>query len=132
MVSAGQPRPAAEALARRAAELGIALWRPGRDYVYESRDVGPFCYAGPRGFRVSLDGREEVVSKSEDDAGSRHREDVEAGERRQRLTSLDATEVALEPPEDAEAGGCYAPSERGVSHSDTRSALPIVLRYREV
>jgi len=76
VVSAGQPRPAAEALARRAAELGIALWRPGRDYVYESRDVGPFCYAGPRGFRVSLDGREEVVSKSEDDAGSRHRAEV--------------------------------------------------------
>jgi dihydrofolate synthase/folylpolyglutamate synthase len=53
-VSAGQSRPAAEILARRAAQLGIPLWRPGRDYVYESRDVRPFCYEGPDGFRVSL------------------------------------------------------------------------------
>jgi dihydrofolate synthase/folylpolyglutamate synthase len=67
-VSAGQPRAAADVLARRAAELGIPLWRPGRDYVYESRDVGPFCYAGPRGFRVSLREREEVVGGGEDGA----------------------------------------------------------------
>jgi dihydrofolate synthase/folylpolyglutamate synthase len=52
-VSAGQPRAAAEVLSRRAAELGIPLWRPGRDYVYESRDVRSFCYEGPDGFRVS-------------------------------------------------------------------------------
>src|SRR5438270_1575104 len=47
-VSAGQPREAAEVLQRRAAELGIPLWRPGRDYRFESRDVRPFCYQGPR------------------------------------------------------------------------------------
>jgi folylpolyglutamate synthase/dihydrofolate synthase len=64
-VSAGQPRAAAEVLARRAEELGIPLWRPGRDYVYESRDVGPFWYAGPRGFRVALGEREEVIGASE-------------------------------------------------------------------
>jgi dihydrofolate synthase/folylpolyglutamate synthase len=53
-VSAGQTRAAAEVLARRAAELEIPLWRPGRDYVYESRDVRPFCYEGPDDFHVSL------------------------------------------------------------------------------
>ena len=47
-VSAGQPLPAAQVLQRRAAELGISLWRPGRDYRFESRDVRPFCYQGPR------------------------------------------------------------------------------------
>lgn len=47
-VSAGQPRAAADVLARRAAELGVSLWRPGRDYRFESRDVRPFCYQGPR------------------------------------------------------------------------------------
>ena len=35
-------------LEKRAAELDIPLWRPGRDYRYESRDVRPFCYQGPR------------------------------------------------------------------------------------
>src|SRR5256714_7622862 len=47
-VSAGQPREAAEVLQRRAGELGIPLWRPGRDYRFESRDVRPFCYQGSR------------------------------------------------------------------------------------
>jgi dihydrofolate synthase / folylpolyglutamate synthase len=47
-VSAGQPREAAQRLQRRADELGISLWRPGRDYRFESRDVRPFCYSGPR------------------------------------------------------------------------------------
>lgn len=47
-VSAGQPREAAEVLQRRASQLGISLWRPGRDYRFESRDVRPFCYQGPR------------------------------------------------------------------------------------
>ena len=47
-VSAGQPLPAAQVLQRRASELGISLWRPGRDYRFESRDVRPFCYQGPR------------------------------------------------------------------------------------
>jgi dihydrofolate synthase / folylpolyglutamate synthase len=60
-VSAGQSHAAAEVLARRAAELGIPLWRPGRDYVYESRDVRPFCYEGPEGFRVSLPQTREVT-----------------------------------------------------------------------
>jgi dihydrofolate synthase/folylpolyglutamate synthase len=45
-VSAGQARAAAQVLQRRAGELGISLWRPGRDYRYESRDVRPFCYQG--------------------------------------------------------------------------------------
>ena len=60
-VTAGQTRAAAEVLDRRAAELGTALWRPGRDYVYESRDVRPFCYAGPDGFYVSLGETKEVA-----------------------------------------------------------------------
>jgi dihydrofolate synthase / folylpolyglutamate synthase len=60
-VSAGQPRAAADVLAQRAGELGIPLWRPGRDYLYESSDVRPFCYSGPEGFVVSLSDREEVV-----------------------------------------------------------------------
>jgi dihydrofolate synthase/folylpolyglutamate synthase len=47
-VSAGQPLEAARVLQRRADELGIPLWRPGRDYRFESRDVRPFCYQGPR------------------------------------------------------------------------------------
>src|SRR6266852_6380030 len=54
-VSAGRPRAVAGVLQARARELGIPLWRPGRDYVYESSDVRPFCYAGPDGARVSLD-----------------------------------------------------------------------------
>ena len=54
-VSAGQARAAAQVLQGRADELGATLWRPGRDYVYESSDVRPFCYAGPDGFRVALD-----------------------------------------------------------------------------
>jgi dihydrofolate synthase/folylpolyglutamate synthase len=73
VVSAGQPRAAADVLETRAAELGISLWRPGRDYAYESRDVGPFCYAGPREFHVSLGEREEVVGGSEDDGGATRR-----------------------------------------------------------
>lgn len=47
-VSAGQPREAARVLEGRARELGIPLLRPGRDYRFESRDVRPFCYQGPR------------------------------------------------------------------------------------
>ncbi|HWE25250.1 MAG TPA: Mur ligase family protein, partial [Myxococcales bacterium] len=61
-VSAGQPRAAAEVLVRRAAELAIPLWRPGRDYVFESRDVRPFCYVGPDNFQVSLGEAKEVGS----------------------------------------------------------------------
>jgi dihydrofolate synthase / folylpolyglutamate synthase len=57
-VSAGQPRAASEVLQARAEELGIPLWRPGRDYVYESSDVRPFCYQGPGRFRVGLDAGE--------------------------------------------------------------------------
>jgi len=53
-VSAGQARAAAEALRSRAEALGVTLWRPGRDYVFESSDARPFCYAGPDGFRVAL------------------------------------------------------------------------------
>jgi len=47
-VSAGQPLEAAAVLQKKALNLGISLWRPGRDYRYESRDVRPFCYQGPR------------------------------------------------------------------------------------
>jgi dihydrofolate synthase / folylpolyglutamate synthase len=47
-VSAGQPREAAQALQQRADEAHIPLWRPGRDYHFESRDGQSFCYAGPR------------------------------------------------------------------------------------
>jgi dihydrofolate synthase / folylpolyglutamate synthase len=60
-VSAGQARAAAEVLQGRAEMLGVTLWRPGRDYVYDSSDVRPFCYAGPDGFRVALDAGEGVV-----------------------------------------------------------------------
>jgi dihydrofolate synthase/folylpolyglutamate synthase len=35
-------------LQRRADDLGISLWRPGRDYRFESREGHRFCYAGPR------------------------------------------------------------------------------------
>ena len=66
-VSAGQPRAAADVLQRRARELDIALWRPGRDYLYEASDVRPFCYAGPDGVRVALDAGEEVVGGSADE-----------------------------------------------------------------
>jgi dihydrofolate synthase / folylpolyglutamate synthase len=51
-VSAGQPIEAARVLADRARELGIPLWRPGRDYRFESRGDEPFCYRGPTGFEV--------------------------------------------------------------------------------
>lgn len=43
-VSAGQPLEAARELSR----LSNLLWRPGRDYRFESRSGHPFCYAGPR------------------------------------------------------------------------------------
>jgi dihydrofolate synthase / folylpolyglutamate synthase len=46
-VSAGQPEPAARVLRQRAQELGIPLWRPGRDYRFESREGEAFCYSGP-------------------------------------------------------------------------------------
>ncbi|HEY6911241.1 MAG TPA: cyanophycin synthetase, partial [Myxococcales bacterium] len=48
VVSAGQPQEAAQVLQRCADAAGVPLWRPGRDYRFESRDVRPFCYAGPR------------------------------------------------------------------------------------
>ena len=48
VVSAGQPLAAAGVLQAKADEQGVPLWRPGRDYVFESRDVRPFCYEGKR------------------------------------------------------------------------------------
>ena len=42
-VSAGQPLEAARELSK----LSNRLWRPGRDYRFESRPERPFCYAGP-------------------------------------------------------------------------------------
>ena len=42
-VSAGQPLAAMRELAK----LSKRLWRPGRDYRFESRAGLPFCYAGP-------------------------------------------------------------------------------------
>jgi len=47
-VSAGQPAEAARVLQERADQLGISLWRPGRDYRFESREDSAFCYSGPR------------------------------------------------------------------------------------
>ncbi len=44
-VSAGQPLEAARELSKLSKGL---LWRPGRDYRFESRGDQPFCYAGPR------------------------------------------------------------------------------------
>ena len=51
-VSAGQGREAAGVLEGRARDLGIPLWRPGRDYRFESRRAREFCYQGPSGFCV--------------------------------------------------------------------------------
>ena len=51
-VSAGQPRAAAAILQRRADDLQIPLWRPGREYRFESRMDRDFCYQGPTGFCV--------------------------------------------------------------------------------
>jgi dihydrofolate synthase / folylpolyglutamate synthase len=51
-VSAGQVPEAARVLTERARELRIPLWRPGRDYRFESRMAKPFCYQGPTGFCV--------------------------------------------------------------------------------
>jgi dihydrofolate synthase/folylpolyglutamate synthase len=51
-VSAGQGREAAVVLERRARDLEIPLWRPGRDYRFESRSEREFCYQGPTGFCV--------------------------------------------------------------------------------
>ncbi len=42
-VTAGQPLAAARELSK----LSKMLWRPGRDYRFESRPGRPFCYAGP-------------------------------------------------------------------------------------
>src|SRR5262249_38389603 len=53
-VSAGQPRDAAEVLQSAAHRAETLLWRPGRDYRYESREAHRFCYAGPTGFTVRL------------------------------------------------------------------------------
>ena len=66
-VSAGQPLAAAAVLQARADELRIPLWRPGRDYVYESSDVRPFCYSGPDGFRVAMGAGEGGVEGGRDD-----------------------------------------------------------------
>lgn len=44
VASAGQALPAARVLAEAAARNGSLLWRPGRDYRFESRDRLPFCY----------------------------------------------------------------------------------------
>ena len=46
-VTADQPREAAEVLQRCAEEMRVRLWRPGRDYRFESREDEAFCYAGP-------------------------------------------------------------------------------------
>ena len=46
-VSAGQAREAALVLQAVADRAGARLWRPGRDYRFESRVAEPFCYAGP-------------------------------------------------------------------------------------
>jgi dihydrofolate synthase/folylpolyglutamate synthase len=51
-VTAGQAQAAAAVLQRRARELEIPLWRPGRDYRFESRTDREFCYQGPTGFTV--------------------------------------------------------------------------------
>ena len=59
-VSAGQPLEAAQLLQRRADSLHTMLWRPGRDYAFESRPERAFCYQGPewtvRPERLSLPG----------------------------------------------------------------------------
>src|SRR5947209_3257476 len=47
-VSAGQPRAAAEVLQLPADQLGIPLWRPGRDYPFQSPHDPPLPYAQPR------------------------------------------------------------------------------------
>jgi len=44
VATAGQGLPAARVLARLAFERKATLWRPGRDYRFESRDALPFCY----------------------------------------------------------------------------------------
>ncbi len=44
VASAGQALAAAEVLEETAARAGALLWRPGRDYRFESRDEKPFCY----------------------------------------------------------------------------------------
>jgi len=46
-VSADQPREAAEVLQRCAEEMRVRLWRPERDYRFESREGEAFWYAGP-------------------------------------------------------------------------------------
>ena len=51
-VSAGQGQEAAAVLEFRAREMEIPLWRPGRDYRFESRTDRDFCYQGPSGFCV--------------------------------------------------------------------------------
>ena len=49
VASAGQTSSAARVLEETAARAGALLWRPGRDYRFESRDEKPFCYqSGPR------------------------------------------------------------------------------------
>ena len=62
-VSAGQPAEAANVLQREADRAGAPLWRPGRDYRFESREGRPFCYAGPgpNGWCVSLPAGLEVA-----------------------------------------------------------------------
>jgi dihydrofolate synthase/folylpolyglutamate synthase len=47
VVSAGQPLAAARVLEETALARGAPLWRPGRDYRFESREALPFCYGGP-------------------------------------------------------------------------------------
>lgn len=125
-VSAGQARAAAEVLDRRAAELGTALWRPGRDYVYESRDVRPFCYAGPDGFQVSLGEAKEVArgtcsgnklaSTSADDRDNTERPDA---------TAASPGEHAPGPAEHSAGAGEHAPGrvESGLGRVGSGLAL---------
>jgi dihydrofolate synthase/folylpolyglutamate synthase len=47
-LGAGRARPDRwSTLAQAAARAGAPLWRPGRDYRFESREGHPFCYRGP-------------------------------------------------------------------------------------
>ena len=55
VASAGQAQAAARVLEEVAKRTGAELWRPGRDYRFESRDEKPFCYqSGVAGARDEL------------------------------------------------------------------------------
>ncbi len=87
VVTAGHPARAARVLQAIADERGSPLFRPGRDYRYDSRDIVRFCYQSNRvdGWTIRAPAAETAApepaarSLKPDAAGTRHALDPRSG-----------------------------------------------------